>query len=263
MAKTHKQLEEERRQRLEERRKILMEFPQVYQQDFDKAFKKYLQRAFPEVDSEDCDVLFDPGLREGFLTGWPEEAQELSRTYNLLPVWDPDGDEPPEPVQEVAARYIRCQDDRIWAKQITPDSIVNLPPHKVLGRFLLMEIDLRKPRREIAASVMAIVDQKKKKLKISGRQRELVKIPEPRDRDSSFNFPNMEVFKLVEDHRNKTTLSDSAILTALARELCQKEGWDTTYGDFNDDPDTEDRIKTKRKALKNAYDRDRKLYFGE
>jgi hypothetical protein len=222
-----------------------------------------LQRGFPEVDPDDRNVLVEPSLREGFLTNWPEEAQELSRTYHLVAVWDPDGDEPPEPVEVEAARCIRCQDERIWAKQITPDSIVNLPPHKVFGRFLLVEIDLSKPRREIEASVMAMVDQKKKKLKISGQQRELVTIPEPRDRDCSFIFPKMEVFNLVEDRRNKTDLSDSAVLTALARELCRKAGWDTTFGDFNDDPDTEDRIKTQRKALKNAYDRDRKLYFGE
>lgn len=263
MAKTHAQLEAERRQRLEERRRILLEFPQVYQRDFDKAFQNYLKRAFPEVDPEDCDVLFDPDLRESFLTNWPEEAQELSRRYNLVPVWDPDGEEPPEPMEESAARYIRCQDNRVWAKQITPDSIINLTPHKVLGRFLLVEIDLSKPRREIESSVMGIVDKKKKKLKISGHQRELVKIPEPRDRGSIFNFPKMEVFKLVADRRKKTNLSDSAVLTALAREFCQKAGWDTTYGNFDDDPDTEDRIKTQRKALKNAYDRDRKLYYGK
>jgi hypothetical protein len=158
MAKTHKQLEKERRQRLEERRKCLMEFPEVYQRDFDKALQRYLQREFPDLDPEDCDALFDPELREGFLTNWPEEAQELSRTYNLVPVWDPDGDELPEPVEYMAARVIRCQNDRIWAKQITPGSIINLPLYKVFGRFLLVEIDLTKPRREIAASVMAIVD---------------------------------------------------------------------------------------------------------
>ena len=173
MAKTNEQLEAERIQRIEERRQLLMKFPEVYRRDFDKAFHRYLQRAFPEVDPNDCDVLFDPDLRKGFITGWPEEAQELSRTYHLVPVWDPDGEAPPDPGEEGAARYIRCQDEQIRAKQITSDSISNLPPHKVLGRFLLAEIDLKKPRREIAASFMALVDQKRKHLQVSEDQREI------------------------------------------------------------------------------------------
>jgi hypothetical protein len=263
MAKTHRQLDVDRRQRFEERRKILMEFPQVYQRDFDAAFKKYLQRTSPEVDPDDRNVLVEPSIREGFLIGWPEEAQELSRRYNLVPVWDPYGDQAPEPVEEGAARYIRCQDERIWAKQITPDSIVNLPPHKVLGRFLLVEIDLSKPRREVEASLMAIVGQKRKRLEISGAHQELVNLPEPRNRETSYTYDKMAVWQMVEELRGEGGDDVKTILTRLAEEICKKQGWDTGYGDFKDDPETDERIKATRKALTNAYDRDKKLYFGE
>jgi hypothetical protein len=252
MGKTHRQLEAERRQRLEERREFLMELPEVYQRDFDAAFRKYLRRTFPEVDPEDCDVLFDPDLREGFLTEWPAEAQELSRTYHLVPVWDPDGDEPPEPVEESAARYIRCQDDRIWAKQITPDSILNLTPHKVTGRFLLVEIDLSKPRREIEATVKVIVDQKRKHLLVSGSHRELIDIPEHRNTANRHTFNKMTVWQMVEQDSRKPEEDEREILWRLAK----AKTLETT--------ETSDEIKWRNEerrfydALINAYNRDKK-----
>ncbi|MEM2890710.1 MAG: hypothetical protein QW358_05185 [Candidatus Hadarchaeum sp.] len=263
MAKTHRQVEEGILEKLEKRRKFLMEFPEVYQCDFDAAFKKYLQRIFPDVDLEDCDLLFDPFYRESFCSDWPEEALVLSEKYNLLQVWDPDGEAPPEPVEGCAARIIRCQEERIGAKQMTRSSIVNLPPHKTFGRFLLMEIDLSQPRREIEAKVIAIVDQKKKKLEISGDTRELVRSPAPRDRSGSFLFREMEIFKMVHLRMRESRLTENAILTAIAKEMCMDEGWDRTYGDFHDDPDSVDRVTAKRKAIKNSYERDKKLYFGK
>jgi hypothetical protein len=257
MAKTRTQLEEERRQRLEERRKILMEFPEVYQRDFDKALQGYVQREFPELDPHDCDVLFDPDLREGFLTKWPEEAQELSRQYNLVPVWDPDGDELPEPVEYGAARVIRCQDDRIWAKQITPGSIINLPPHKVLGRFLLVEIDLSKPRREIAASVMAIVDQKKRRPHILGSHHELVRGHEPRNTSARHTFHKMTVWQMVEQGRRTPEEDEREILWRIAKAKTIETA------DTGDERKWLNEERRHYEALKSAFFRDKKIYFGE
>jgi len=242
-----------------------MESPEVYQRDFDEALNRYLARKYPGVDLDDCDERFDPGFREDFTTSWPKEAQELSRKYNLVPLWDPDCDEPPYPVASHAARDIRCQDDRIWVNQIQKDSIINLPPHNVRGRFLIIEIDLSKPRKEIEADLMALVDIRRKKIKVSGPHHELVDPPEPRDRDKSYIFKPMEVWKMVEEKGGINGInknSEAKILSQLAKELCQQEGWDRSYGNFEDDPDTEDKVKAKRKALKNAYKRDKELYYG-
>jgi hypothetical protein len=257
MAKTHRQLEVERRQRLEERRKILLEFPEVYQRDFDAAFKKYLQRISPEFDPDDRNVLVEPSIREDFLIGWPEEAQELSRKYNLVPVWDPSGDDPPEPVEGSPARVIRCQDDRIWAKQITPDSIVNLPPHKVLGRFLLVEIDLSKPRREIEASLMAIVGQKRKRLQVSGSHRELVDIPEPKNPGDKHTFNKMTVWQMVEQERRTFEEDEKELLWSLAK----AKTLETV--DTRDERKWSNEERRHYEALKSAFYRDKKIYFGD
>ena len=186
MAKGSKQIEAEHKQRMAERRKYLQENPEVYQRDFDEAFKKYLAREFPELDPQDCDNRFDPYLRKGFIENWPEEAQWLFLKYHLGSVWDPDGDEEPFPGAVQAARAIRGQNAKIYLKQIQKHSIINLPPHKVFGRFLIAEIDLSKPRAQIKADIMAIVDLHRKKVKISGSYRELVSPPEPRDKELSY-----------------------------------------------------------------------------
>lgn len=262
MAKTHAQLEADRRQKIEERRKFLIENPEVYQRDFDETFKRYLARRYPELDHEDCDNRFDPFFWEEFT--WSEEGRELSLKYNLHRAWVPDGDDPPSPFIGSAARSIHCQDDRIWPNQIQKDSIINLLPYKVFGRFLIAEIDLSsKPRREIEADIMGLVDIYRKKLKISGSHHELVSPPEPRDRESSYTYKKMEVWRMVEEKRGTSSKLESEILSQLARELCESEGWDETYGKFEDDPDTEERVQVKRKALKNAYERDKELYYGE
>ena len=263
MAKTHAQIEAERKRKIEERRKYLIENPGVYQRDFDEAFKRYLKRKYPypELDPEDCDNRFDTHFREGF--PWSPEGRELSLKYSLNRVWDPDGDSPPSPVILSAARDIRCQDDRIWLNQIQEDSIINLPPDKVFGRFLIAEIDLSKRRMEIKADIMALVDIHRKKLKISGSHHELVSLPEPRDRDSSFTYEKMEVWKMIEKKRENFNKSENEILSQLAKKLCESKGWDETYGKFEDDPDSEERVIVKRKALKNAYERDKELYYGE
>jgi hypothetical protein len=259
MAKTHAQIEAERKQKAEERRKYLIENLKVYQRDYDEALKPYLTSM--GLDPEDCDNRFDPESREKFT--WSPEGRELAIKYSLNRAWDPDGEDPPSPAIFSSVRVIRCQDDRIWLNQIREDSIINLPPSKVFGRFLIAEIDLSYTRREIKADIMALVDIEIKKLKITGPHWELVRRPESRDRDSSYTYKPMEVWKMVEEKRGTFNRPEGKILSQLARELCESEGWDESYGKFEDDPDTEERVKARRKALKAAYERDKKLYYGE
>jgi hypothetical protein len=158
---------------------------------------------------------------------------------------------------------IRCQDDRICPDKIKKDSIIDLPSEKVFGKFLIVEIDLSKPKREIEADIMSLVDFERKKLKVNGSYHELVSLPEPRDRESRYNYKKMEAWRMVEGKRVTFNKPESEILSQLAKELCESEGWDKTYGKFEDDPDTDERVKVKRKALKTAYERDKKLYYGE
>ena len=56
---------------------------------------------------------------------------------------------------------------------------------------------------------------------------------------------------------------ESKILRRLAEKLCREDGWDKSYDDFKDDPDSDDRLNIKYNALKNAYLRDKKIYFGD
>ena len=263
MAKTHSQLKAEGKQKIEKRRKYLIENPDVYQRDFDDAFKKYLKRKHPELDHEDCDNRFDPDFREEFTGDRSQEVRDLCLKYNLVSVWDPDGDYPPRPVIGSTARYIRCQDDRILLNQIQKNSIINLPPDNLFGRFLIVEIDLSKPKRQIEADIMGLVDLERKKLKVNDSHHELVSPPEPRDRASSFTYKKMEVWKMVDKKRRTFNKSESEILWQIAKELCELEGWDKTNEKFEDDPDSEERMIVKRKALKTAYERDKELYYGE
>jgi len=259
MAKTHAQIEKERKQKIEERRECLEKYPAVYRRDYDAALKTFLTGK--GLDPEDCDNRFDPDYREKFT--WSPEGRKLAINYSLNRAWDPDGDRPPSPVILSAARSIRSQDDRIWSNQIREDSIINLPPDRAFGRFLIVEIDLRKPKRQIEADIMGLVDYKKKKLKDTDFHHELVSPPETRDRESSFTYKKMEVWKMVEEKRRTFNKPESEILSQLAKELCESEEWDKTYGKFEEDPDTEERVKVKRKALKTAYERDKELYYGE
>lgn len=262
MAKTPDQIFAERRKKIEERRKYLTENPEVYRREFDEAFKKYLMRKYPEgLDPEDCDNRFHPLFRENFPDS--PEGRELAIKYSLQDAWDPDGDDPPSPVILSSVRVIRRQDDRIWLNQIQKDSIINLPPYKHFGRFLIVEIDLSYSRREINASLKAWVDFETKELKITGPHHELVERPEPRNRDSSFKYKKMGVWKMVEKKRGTFNEPEHEILSQLAKELCESEGWDESYEKFEDDPDSDERVMLKRKALKNAYERDKELYYGE
>ena len=132
----------------------------------------------------------------------------------------------------------------------------------MLGRFLIVEIDLSNPRRQIEADIMGLVDIHRKKLKTSGSHHELVPIPEPRDRESRYTYKKMEAWGMVEEKRLTFNKPESEILSQLAKELCESEGWDKTYGKFEDDPVSDERVKYKRRALKNSYERDKELYYG-
>ncbi len=133
----------------------------------------------------------------------------------------------------------------------------------MFGRFLILEIDLSYPPSEIKADIKAQVDDHWKDLEISGPYRGLVERPKPRNRESSYSYKPMEVWKMVEEKRGTFNKPESKILTQLARELCELEGWDESYEKFEDDPDIEERVKARRKALRAAYERDKKLYYGE
>jgi hypothetical protein len=262
MAKTHAQIKGERKRKIEERRKLLIENPDVYQRDFDEAFKKYLMREYPDdIDFEGFVDKFAAHFREEF--PWSQEGRELAIKYSLNRAWDPYGDDIPCPTILSSVMAIRCQDDKICPDKIKKDSIVDLPSEKVFGRFLLVEIDLSKPKREIEADIMGLVDFERKKLKVNGSHHELVSPPEPRDRASSFTYKKMEVWKMVDEKRRTLNKPESEILWRIAKELCELEGWDKTNEKFEDDPDSEERMIVKHKALKTAYERDKELYYGE
>jgi len=259
MAKTPDQIYAERRQKIKERRKFLIENPEKYQRDFDEAFKNYLMRKYPEgLDPEDCDNKFHPLFREDFPDS--PEGLGLAIKYSLNQAWDLDGDDPPSLSNLSSTRLIWCQNNRIKSNEIRAGSVFT--PYKPLGRFLILEIDLSYPQREIYVDIMAWVAQHRKKIKVSGPHRKLVKRPEPRNRDSSYTYKPMEVWQMVEEKRGTSNKPESKILSQLAKELCELEGWDKTYGKFEDDPDTEERVKARRKALKAAFKRDWRLYNG-
>jgi hypothetical protein len=262
MAKTHAQIKAERKRKIEERRKYLIENPEVYQRDFDEAFKKYLTRKYPEdLDFEGFVDRFDSHFREEF--PWSQEGRELAIKYSLNRAWDPEGDDIPCPAILSPVRAIRLQDDKIWPDQIKKDSVVDLPLEKTFGRFVIVEIDLSKPKRQIETDIMSLVDFERRKLKVTGSHQELVPPPEPRDRASSFTFKKMEVWKMVDEKRRTFNKPESEILWQIAKELCELEGWDKTNEKFEDDPDSEERMIVKRKAIKTAYERDKELYYGE
>lgn len=252
MAKTQQQIEEERKQRLAERKQILLEYPEVYKRSFDKALKKYLQRRFPEVKDDPV----DPFIKESFLTSRPKEAQELCLKYNLAEVWDPYGDKEPVPFEYPAARYIRCQDYPIRATQMNLDSIKDLPPEKTTGRYLLVEIDLQKPWREIKADVKMVVEEWRHILEISGNHWEFKKPPEPRQRSFSSGYKKMEVWGMVEKERNHPEENEKEILWRLAK----IKTFETA--------EPNDRVKWQKEerrhydALKTAFFRDKVIYFG-
>lgn len=254
MAKTTDQIYAERRQKIEERQKYLTENRELYQRDFDEAFKKYLMTE--GLDPKNDGNRFDPQYRKDFADSI--EGRELAIKYNLQHAWDPDGEAPPSPAMVSSVRVIRCQDDRIWLNQIREDSIIDLPPYEVFGRFLIAEIDLSYPRREIKADIMDHVDQKIKKLKINGRHRELVERPEPRDRDSSFSFGKMEVWKMVEKERQTQDEEEKTILWRIATDKTSEAKTDSF-----DEKEWNREVRRFYDALINSYERDKELYYGE
>jgi hypothetical protein len=270
MAKSHAQIEDERKQRIEERRRYLIENPEVYQRDFDEVFKRYLARNHPELDHEDCDYRFDPHYKKEFIEDRSDEVMDLCLKYNLGYPWDPDGDDPPDTFIGSVVRKIRSQDERIWLNQIREDSIINLPPAKTLGKFLIAEIDLSKPRNQIKADIMGLVDRGRKKLNVTGSYRELISPPEPRNREGSYTYGKMEVWKMVQKERKNRNEPEGDILTRIAQQKCLTEGitplfkYDGLYGKIKEDKDPiyQERKNEIRKALNNSYERDKRLYYG-
>ncbi|MGA8571774.1 MAG: hypothetical protein ACLP7A_11530 [Desulfobaccales bacterium] len=254
MAKNADQIYAERRQRIEERREFLREDPERYQRDFDEAFKNYLMRKYPEedLDPEDCDNRFHPLFRRNF----PEspEGRELAIKYSLQDAWDPDGNDSPSPVVLSSVRVIRCQDNRIWPYQIQKDSIINLAPKKLFGRFLILEIELSYPPSEIKTDIMAWVDNYWRDLEISGPHRALVRRPKPRNRASSYKFEQKVVWRMVEEERQNQNEGESEILWRIAK---------SSITDSTDEKKCRREERKIYNALINAYQRDKELYYGE
>ncbi|MBW1953786.1 MAG: hypothetical protein JRI66_12035 [Deltaproteobacteria bacterium] len=127
----------------------------------------------------------------------------------------------------------------------------------------MLEVDLSKPRREIEASFRALVHEERMMIQLVGKIKRTASyqsVPpvEPRDRGSVCIYPEMEVFNLVErEIQNNPSKSVTKVLTGLAIQELKKEGVDESHSEFDD------LLKRKRKALKNAYKRDEKLYFGD
>jgi hypothetical protein len=256
MVKTRDQISAERRQRIEERRKCLIKYPEVYQKDFDEAFKTYLAKKYPEgLDPEDCDNRFHPLLRKNFSDS--PEGLELAIKYSLRWAWDPDGDDAPSPDILSPVRVIRCQDYRIGRNQIQRDSIINLGPYKVSGRFLILEIDLTYPPSEIKADIITLVDDYWKDPEISDPYHTLVKRPIPRDRDSSIKYKKMEVWKMVNNEGRNYDVEDKKILWEIAINITSQST------DSFDEKKWQREQRRNYSALINAYERDKQIYYGE
>jgi len=256
--KKKKEIEGEHKRFIEARQQALIQNPDQYLRDFAAALQQFLIRHYPELDPEDPET--QDALKENFI--WSTESMALAWNYNLWPPWDPAGEEPPSPAITPPCREIRCQETPISLNDIRKGQI-NLGRQKVGGRYLILEVDLDKPQGLIAECVIGHLANRKKKIKVSGSHWEVVKVAEPRGADGKFVFKKMQVWKMVEKERGDIAEPETTILWRLAEKLCREDGWDTSYSDFKDDPDSDDRLKVKYKALKHAYFRDTKLYFGD
>lgn len=263
-----KRLEAERRRRLEKRQKILTQYPEVYRQDFDKEFKNWLACNREGLEKFFGDNLDDPALapklRQAFVSQWSREQLKLCRKYHLARVWDPYGEKLPQPASENPVRPLHRQEERVWLEQIDPEEgTISILPYATEGRFLLIEVDLHKPLRELEAGFKALVNEERMQIEVSKINHktfrwESVPPVEPRDRGATCIYPEMEVFDLVNrELQHDSSKRVSTILSELAKEEAKKKGIDES--DFNFD----DVCKKAYKALKNAYERDNRLYFGE
>jgi hypothetical protein len=236
----------------------LIQNPEQYLRDFAAALRQFLILHYPDLDPDDQEIR--EALKENF--AWSTESMALTWKYNLWPPWDPSGEEPPSPAITPPCREIRCQETSISPNDMRKGQI-NLGRQKVSGRYLILEVDLDNPQSLIEDCILRLVTYRKKKIKIFGPHREVVKVAEPRDADGRFVFPKMQVWKMVEGDRRDAAEPESKILRRLAEKLCREDGWDKSYDDFKDDPDSDDRLNIKYSALKNAYLRDKKIYFGD
>jgi hypothetical protein len=247
--KNKHEIEADNKRFLEERQQALMQNPEQYMRDFAEALRQFLTQHYPELDPDDQEI--QEALKENFI--WTTESMALARQYNLGVPWDPTGEEPPTPAITPACREIRCQETAISQNEIRTGQI-NLGRPKVSGRYLILEIDLDKPTNLIEDCVMHHVANRKKKVKVSASHAEVIKVPEPRVRNSSFTYAKMQVWKMVEEERSSMIEKESEILWRLAKKHC---------GLSQEDEDYDDRVKVEYKAIKNAYLRDKKLYYGD
>ena len=256
--KKKKEIEAESKKLIEERQEALIQNPEQYLRDFAAALRQFLICHYPELDPDDPEI--QDALKENFAGS--TESVALTWKYNLSTPWDPACEEPPSPAITPPCREIRCQETPISLTDLRKGQI-NLGRQKVSGRYLILEVDLDKPQGLIEECVMGHIANRKKKIKVSGSLWEVVKVAEPRDADGRFVFPKMQVWKMVEGERRDVAEPKPKILWRLAEKLCREDGWDKSYDDFKDDPDSDDRLKIKYNALKNAYLRDKKIYFGD
>jgi hypothetical protein len=256
--KKNKEIEADYKKFIEERQQALIQNPEQYLRDFAATIRKFIICHYPDLDPDDQESR--EALKENFIGSG--ESLILASHYNLGVPWDPTGEEPPVPAVMPACREIRCQETPISLNDLRKGQI-NLGRQKVSGRYLILEVDLDNPQSLIKDCILRLVTYRKKKIKIFGPHREVVKVAEPRDADGRFVFPKMQVWKMVEGDRKDAAEPESKILRRLAEKQCREDGWDKNYDDFKDDPDYEERLNIKYNALKNAYLRDKKLYFGE
>jgi hypothetical protein len=152
--KSKAQQEKELQQQICERQFVIMEGPD-YDEDFNLALIKYIERKYPDYDC--YDLFGDPEVREAFCSNWPEEAFDLAKKWKILNPYDPEGDDQPWPGFEQPTRLIARQEKPISIDEIRNRRIEFTPSHK--GEHLLIEINLRNSKNDIKASVERIVNQ--------------------------------------------------------------------------------------------------------
>ena len=212
--KKKKEIEAQYLRFIEERQQALIQNPEQYLRDFATALRQFLIRHYPELDPDDPEI--QNALKKNF--AWSTESMALAWKYNLAAPWDPAGEESPSPAITPPCREIRCQETPISLNDLRRGQI-NLGRQKVGGRYLILEVDWDKPRGLIGECVVGHIANRKKKIKVSGSDWEVVKVAEPRDADGRFVFPKMQVWKMVERDRRDAAEPEQKILWRLAEKL--------------------------------------------
>ncbi len=185
--KTPAQMEEERLRKLTFHQKSISQNP-AYRREFIEAFRNYLVKKYPGHAPEP--FMDDREERISFTQSWCPEAFDLTLKWKLQVPWDPDDVEPPHPGLMPPGRIVNCQVNPLASEQIREGRIeLSKPRIEEVGeryfnfrvlerdldlvvrrekskrllespecRYLLLEIDLHNPKKEIRHWLNRVVD---------------------------------------------------------------------------------------------------------